>query len=337
TVDETRATLSHGDYKCDPVRRFEGKVWYPTNVTEGPYPLIVYSHGFMSFHQEGEYIARFMASHGYVVAAADFPSTNYFAPGGPDLKDVVNQPGDVSFIIDYILSMNDDSTSILAGKIDAERIAAVGLSLGGMTTELVTFHPDLGDKRIKAAVSIAGPSAMFTERFFTFTDVPFMMIAGDIDAMVPYKKNAAPITQKDRDSILVTIRGGSHTGFAGIASILFRWIDNPDTVGCSSIKKNIPRNVEDNFLTPLGGEEKGVIVLDRSLPCEVSPLPKAIAPADQQMITTLAIYSCLQSHFLEDAAKRQDFKTYLLYYLGEENSRVTVTFNEQLVGKLAGH
>ena len=47
-----------------------------------------------------------------------------------------------------------------AGGIDRDRIGAMGLSLGGLTTTLVAFHPTLGDPRIRAAVSIAGPSAM---------------------------------------------------------------------------------------------------------------------------------------------------------------------------------
>lgn len=337
-TDESRATLPHGDFEGSDSRVFNGKVWYPADLSKAPYPLLVYSHGFMSFHQEGEYLARFMASHGYVVVAVDFPSTNYFAPGGPDLKDVVNQPGDVSFVIDRMLDKNNDATSVFYQRIDDSRIAAVGLSLGGMTTTLVAFHEDLRDERIKAAVSIAGPSAMFTPRLFSTTDLPFMMIAGDIDAMVPYEQNALPITSKDPDSILVTIEGGSHTGFADIASILFRWVENPDSIGCSSIKKNIPRNVEDGFLAPLGGEEKGVAVIDRRLPCEMDPLPPAIAPAEQQMITTLAVYSFLESRFAKDAGKRQDYATYLLYYLAKEDPRVSVKSSEKLTGEgLSAH
>ena len=48
----------------------------------------------------GAYLAEQLASLGYVVVAVDYPLTNGLAPGGPDVKDVVNQLADVSFLID---------------------------------------------------------------------------------------------------------------------------------------------------------------------------------------------------------------------------------------------
>ena len=43
----------------------------------------------------------------------------------------------------------------------------MGLSLGGLTSTLLGFHPKWRDNRIGAVVSIAGPTAMLGEDFFS--------------------------------------------------------------------------------------------------------------------------------------------------------------------------
>ena len=120
--------------------------------------MVIYSHGFMSSREEAQYLGEYLASHGYVVAAADYPLSGFNAPGPQLAQDVVNQPGDISFILDDLLRRNDSAGDTLHNRIDPQRIAAVGLSLGGMTTELVAYHPETSDPRVAAAVSIAGPT-----------------------------------------------------------------------------------------------------------------------------------------------------------------------------------
>lgn len=324
--DTTRATAANGRYTGSPTRALKGKLWRPyvaRDAQGGPFPLLVYSHGYMSFHQEGAYLAEFMASHGYVVVAVDFPLSNYFAPGGSALGDVVNQPGDVSFVITQVLERNRQEADSLYRQIDEQRIGVLGLSLGGMTTELVTFHPSLRDDRIRAAVSIAGPSRMFTEQFFSGVTVPFMMIAGEGDAIVPYSQNALPMREKDKDSVLVTIQDGSHAGFAGISAILFRWANNPDTFGCSSMKGKVERN--DKPFEPLIDESIGVIRSERAGYCEnYKNLPRAVRPARQQMFTTLAVFSFFESIFNPGSQARDAMAQYLLQVLPAENAEVTV-------------
>jgi len=203
------------------------------------------------------------------------------------------------------------------------RIGVMGLSLGGMTTELVTFDPRMKDDRIKAAVSIAGPARMFTEKFFSFVTVPFMMIAGDTDAIVPYIYNAKPIREKDPDSVLVTIKGASHAGFAGISALLFRWANNPDSFGCSSMKGKVERN--DSSFAVLVDEKIGVVKSERAGYCvDYKHLPRAMRPAQQQMLATLAVYSFFESLFNPDITQRITFATYLQQTYAKENNDVTV-------------
>ena len=64
------------------------------------------------------------------VVAVDYPLTTYFAPGKPLITDVVNQPGDVSFLITEMLKRQDLM-------IDPKRIAVAGLK--SVTTDAALF------------------------------------------------------------------------------------------------------------------------------------------------------------------------------------------------------
>jgi predicted dienelactone hydrolase len=321
-VDEHRKTQPNNDFPGRDVRVLKGKVWRPEGL-QSPGPLLVYSHGFMSFHEEGKYLTRFLASHGYTVVSVDYPLTNFFAPGKPKLADVVNQPGDVSFLIDTMLKRNADKNDALFNTIDPKKIAVDGVSLGGMTSTLVAFHRQVLDRRITAAISTAGPAAMFTAAFFTSNKIPFMMIGGSGDAMVPFEKNAASIPQKVPGSILVDLKNASHAGFAQPASTFMRFMGNPDSLGCRELRKNLPStsgNTSDSFMSGLDGAENGIDLSDRTLPCSGDIPANAMKASRQHMFTTLAAYSFLESVFASDPATRAAARQYLLQTLPAENS-----------------
>lgn len=329
-VDATRATDPNGDFGGEPVRRLHTRVWSPessagatTTIPGGP--LVVYSHGFMGNSTEPAYLAEYLASHGYVVVAADFPLTNAKAPGGPNVFDVMNQPGDVSFLIDTLLAWNDDPQNRLYRKIDANRIGIAGLSLGGMTTTLAAFHPRVRDPRVKAAVSIAGPLELFGRAFFTRSQLPFMMLAGDIDAMVPYEENALPVLERINNAWLVTVSGGTHIGFADQSSFL-RLLDNGDSIGCFFIRDRTPQNDGDtSYFERIGTEEEGILRGMKNRLCQLDPLPPSIPPLTQHRIEMLAVRAFFESEMNPLASERERFRHYLGTTLAQEVGHVLVT------------
>lgn len=316
-VDKSRVSQAHGDYSGAASRTLNATIWHPTDRSAAPYPLIVYSHGFSSMRTGGAYLAEHLASFGYVVVAADFPLTNMNAPDRPFVRDVVNQPGDVSFLIDSLLSQSNEEGHTLQGMVDPERVGVTGISLGGMTSTLVAFHPLLADERVKASLSIAGPTAQFTEQMFRFRQVPFLMLAGDIDALVPYASNAAPVLDKVPNSQLVTITGGSHTGFAGPAANL-RWMDNPDALGCYIVNRNIEDDVEEPWYELLGTPEQGIDYSAVNELCLVDPLPVAMNPLRQHMLSAVVVRAFFDSIFASDPARRSAAQSYLAEGLAAE-------------------
>ncbi len=217
--------------------------------------------------------------------------------------DVINQPGDVSFLIDTLLAWNDDPANAFHQRIDAARIGIAGTSLGGMTTELAAYHPRVRDPRVKAAVSIAGPLQLFGRAFFADSTLPFMMVAGDIDAMVPYEQNARPVLERVNNAWLVSLAGASHTGFAdhGVDVPLD---GQPRQHRLFFVRGKTPQASDDtSFYDRLGTVEEGVLRNMEDQLCRMDPLPDAMSPLLQQRITMLAVRSFFETVFNPDARR----------------------------------
>jgi predicted dienelactone hydrolase len=310
-VDAERPTRANGDYAGAPTRTLEGTLWFPLDDA-APHPLVVYSHGFMSMRSEASRYAEQLASHGMLVVAVDYPLTNFNAPGGPDIADAASQPLDVSFVIDQLLGLGAEQRPF-RGEIDTARIGAAGLSLGGLTTTLAAFHPVLRDPRISAAVSIAGPSAMFTDTFFANARLPFLMIAGDADAIVDYAANAAPLPGKlVHGGALLTLAGGSHTGFSPMSDGVMRAFGNPDRIGCFALSRTLHIEPRESPFADLGRPDQGILAAgDLPLPCAKGAPERALAAGRQLMITTLALHAFFESHWASDLDERARAAAYL--------------------------
>lgn len=323
-IDESRPMQANKDFKGLPSRKLKGKIWRPFDASK-PMPIVVYSHGFMSFYEEGRYLNEFLASHGYLVVAVNYPLTHFFAPGGPMIDDLVNQPQDVSFIIDTLVKRNETVNDSLYQKLDTDKIAVAGVSLGGMTSTLVSFHPEVIDPRIKAAISIAGPSKMFTPDFFRNHKTPLLMIAGTADAILPYEAHAAPLPAKYPGSTLVSLTDASHAGFAAPAATFMRFFDNPDTLGCDRVTKGLGKNSGLNkSMQPFFRADYGIDLAGDQQPCPEKPIAKAMDAPRQHLLTTLAAFSFLQSQFAATEPERAQADTFLLEHFARENPDVSV-------------
>ncbi len=328
-VDASRPTPPNGDYEGAPSRTLLTALWYPEAEVPGGSPLVVYSHGFMSNREGGSYLAEALAARGYVVVAADYPLSNGQAPGGPNAADVVNQPGDVSFLIDSVLAL-EGSDKPFPGTVDAARIGVAGLSLGGLTSTLAGYHPRWYDKRIRAVISIAGPAAMFTRRFFTTSAAPFLMIGGTEDAIVDFATHAAIIPERAPQGTLLTIRDGSHVAFADPAEPAMRFMAHPDNLGCMALTAAGAGDGEaeappaENPFSALGDFADGINPEATVLEICARPLGNALHPGRQQLITTVGVLSFFASHFALEADERQAARELLQQEMAEDFPEVSV-------------
>ncbi|WP_157368242.1 phospholipase [Alloactinosynnema sp. L-07] len=149
----------------------------------GVFPLVVFSHGVTATGPAYEQLVAYIAQSGYVVALPTYPLTS--GPGAR-IDDYVNQPADVSFIIDSVLAMARDRHDPLFGHVHRFKIAAAGHSLGAITTVGVTYHEAVRDSRIDAAVALAGAELGFPGGdYLPRPGIPLHLVHGANDATVP--------------------------------------------------------------------------------------------------------------------------------------------------------
>lgn len=317
-VDESRPTMANGTYPGAPSRTLATEVWFPAGSpggsfvdnAQGPYPLILHSHGFLDSRTGMAYLGEHLASHGYVVAAVDYPLSNGGAPGGATVLDVSNQPGDASFVIDRLLAMSADVASPLAGGIDANRIGASGLSLGGLTTLLVTYHRDLRDTRIKAALPMAPAGCMFTERFFRTTRTPLLVMHGDSDLLLPWREYGARSFQYARGRRhFVLLEQGSHTGFTGVA-VAFDQTKHFDRIGCLAIGNagavQQTTGAGGNMLGAYGTKKAGVLSTPKRCPepCSEPIVDPSMGAARHHTLTRITAKAFFDGYLRDDVGSR---------------------------------
>ena len=178
-------------------------------VAPGTFPLVVFSHGWFASGPVYEGRIEEWARAGYIVAAPTFPLSS--GRGGM-LRDYVNQPADVSFVIDELLDLPDDDP--LAGHVDGDAIAAAGHSLGAITTLGVGLNSCCADGRLDAAVELSGRRAPFPDgEFDDLTRVPFLAVHGVEDSTVPVSGSDSLFSDAPGPAAYLRLRDGDHTGY----------------------------------------------------------------------------------------------------------------------------
>ena len=209
------------------------------------FPLVILSHGYPGNRFLMSHLAENLASKGYVVASIDHTDSTY-----PDqaafASTLVNRSLDQLFVLDAMARLNDDATSDLAGRINANSTGVIGYSMGGYGAVVTAggglsevamayaphdtlaihrqgseTHEALSDPRIKTAVAI-GPWGMnrglWDAEGLAGIDIPMLFIAGSNDRTSLYEGGVRAIWEgaTSVDRALLTFEGGGHNTVAPI-------------------------------------------------------------------------------------------------------------------------
>ena len=225
-VDDSRPTAADPKRNLPerPNRKFEVTLLYPaegapkthpTPVTDatpadGEFPLVVFSHGWTLSGDWGPYVGRltYWAGAGYAVAAPTFPLTSRSGAGAGDY---VNQPADVSFVIDELLARAGLPDDLLHQHLDADHVGVAGHSLGAATTIGLTFNSCCRDTRIDAAVEIAGTEFPFPNGDYTgWPPTPLLAIHGARDRIIPVTGSDELIDKAQPPTYYLRFPDGDH-------------------------------------------------------------------------------------------------------------------------------
>jgi dienelactone hydrolase len=233
-VDDSRGTPANGSAPALPSRTLTTWVLYPAvggptaqpqanarPASDGkPFPLIVFAHGLDSEGFIYDPLLQQWVEKGFVVVAPTFPLSNIAAPGGDTAKDLVNQPGDMSFVLSQVLALSQQSGNLLSGMIDPHRIAAVGHSLGAMTVLAWTENTCCEDARVDAAVIIDGTETSFGKgRFFAGRrTTPILVLHGTADRTIPYAHGKKIYDDAKAPKFLISLIGAPHVSFLQVGS-----------------------------------------------------------------------------------------------------------------------
>lgn len=221
-VDPTRATSPRGAQPGAPVRELPVTIRYPasgapfsdappdTPALAGPFPLLVFAHGYG--HSDLWYAALLheIAAQGFVVASPEFPLSSGARPG-PPIRDVVEQAFDVSVVIDRML---DPATRppVVAGAVGAPPVGVLGHSDGAVTALGVAVNSCCADPRVGAVASFSGALIFFPSGWFDTAALPLLVVHGTADEVNPLGASTTIYAAAPPPKMLVVAPGGSHDG-----------------------------------------------------------------------------------------------------------------------------
>ena len=183
----------------------------PAARGDGPFPLVIFGHGFAVTPALYASLLQSWARAGYVVAAPVFPLENANAPGGPDESDLVNQPADMRFVISRMLAASRAGSGPLAGLINPTQIAVTGQSDGGDTALAVAYDRTFHDPRVTAAVILSGAELPGVGGFtFPTGSPPLLATQGTADTVNPPSFTNAFFDAARRPKYMLTLIGAEH-------------------------------------------------------------------------------------------------------------------------------
>ena len=176
--------------------------------TMGPYPVVLFSHGYGGERLYYSNLLVGIASWGYVVVSADYLERGLAAQalGSKVMPTAATDSGIMQSSLTATLAASGSATSVLRGVADPNRVAAVGHSAGGQTAFDALNRP-----RVSTAIGWApeGPAGKPSGK-------PVMLIGAEGDQVVPPASVKRTYNSFPGPKSLVEISGEGHNTYTDI-------------------------------------------------------------------------------------------------------------------------
>lgn len=214
----------------------EGRVVRNAPAAAERFPVILFSHGLTAVRDQSQFLTRFWASHGYVVAAPDHQgNTGYDFNPLEMYQSGLERPRDLRFLLGQLWELNRQGDWELAGRLNLNRVAATGHSLGGYTAlvlggawihvkglpirldpgERPDFY-EIADPHVVCVVALAPLyKPAFNAEGLAHLKLPTLILGGTCDTVTPFEEHQRPIFRElAGPATLAKIEGASHFSFA---------------------------------------------------------------------------------------------------------------------------
>lgn len=203
----------------------EARVQYPVAsatgadpaVDDGPYPLVLFSHGFAGFPEQSVALTTHLASWGYVVAAPEHVERSLGGLLGTAKEGVTasTDPEVLSATLDLVTATNEEAGSPLEGLVDLEHVAVTGHSAGAGAT----YRTAAADDRVDAFVAYSLGSGSDENPLGDAPTVPGMVMAGTEDETIPVDATRTAYDTLPDPRYLVEVAESGHLVFSDLCLI----------------------------------------------------------------------------------------------------------------------
>lgn len=184
-------------------------------AADGPYPVVLFSHGFAGFPEQSADLVTHLASWGFVVVAPDHVERSLDGQLGVAAKGVTprEDPEVLSASLDAALALGD---SPLTGLLDEARVAVAGHSAGAGAA----YREASAEPRVQAFIAHSiGNRTEEGEKPPPVPDVPGMVMAGTDDGIIPFPASQEVFDGMVPPKYFVSIEGAGHLVFSDICLI----------------------------------------------------------------------------------------------------------------------
>ena len=228
---------------------FRDEAW---DLRGAPYPVVAFSHGNGGIRFQSSFLCVWLASHGFVVVAPDHKH-NTLLDLDPrfTLQVAAERPTDIANSVDLIqdtfpnqLDLSDGyavvghsfgawtSLVVGGGEVDPDELYdhcsttyEVGCGFFDLSDleALGTMSQAVPDPRASVAVALA-PGFTYTfgaDGSGLATNVPTLVMGGDLDGDLPYEQEIRPVYEKLPESAsLATLVNAAHFGFSDMCEVV---------------------------------------------------------------------------------------------------------------------
>ena len=231
-IDTTRPTPAFGSYPGSSWRVIPTTIWYPSDGG-GPFPLVVFAHGYGVTPQTYAPLLTRIAAAGYVVAAPTYPLLSGQPAGPTDTVGWGDLYGDTWFVTTRVLALSSSSDAALGGLIDPTRIAVAGHSDGAAIAFGDGYTPYRLDPRVRAVIAYAADVGQYPP--YQPNQRPILHMLSDQDVYNPYGNAIAwDRSTLQQPKTVVSLWNASHEGpffnpndahFELVVRVTIGWLD----------------------------------------------------------------------------------------------------------------